>query len=405
LVSPTFNVTSPAARVKFKIDHLTEDTWDGAVLEIKVGAGSFQDILAAGGSFVTYPYTDTLGNFTTCVTNGTTNPLNGRQAWSGNSSGYKDVEANLPAAANGQAVQFRIRMGSDCSVSSTGVSIDDVQVVSGYSCNFNVVPVRSRADFDGDGKTDLSVYRASEGNWYLNQSQAGFGVVRWGLSTDAVTPGDFDGDGKTDFAIFRPNPDASQPDFYVLNSNGFTVSGISWGIAGDKPVIADWRESELNYYVWLSGGGIIVKPFGIAGDVPVAGDFVGDSKADLTLYRPSTNQWWIFNGVNDNVVTFGQAGDVLVPADYNGDNKDDVAVFRPATGQWFYQPSGGGAAVITNWGTAGDIPVPGDYDGDGKDDFAIYRNGQWWINRSVSGPAVANFGLSDDKAIPRQYLP
>src|SRR4029079_15062231 len=133
LVSPTFNVTSPAARVKFKIDHLTEDTWDGAVLEIKVGAGSFQDILAAGGSFATYPYTDTLGNFTTCVTNGTTNPLNGRQAWSGNSSGYKDVEANLPAAANGQAVQFRIRMGSDCSVSSTGVSIDDVQVVSGYS--------------------------------------------------------------------------------------------------------------------------------------------------------------------------------------------------------------------------------------------------------------------------------
>jgi hypothetical protein len=416
LLSPTFNITSSSAKIKFKIDHLTEDTWDGAVLEVKIGAGTFQDITAAGGSIPVYPYTDTLGNFSTCVTNGTTNPLATRQAWSGNSGGYKDVEANLPASANGQTVQFRIRMGSDCSVSSTGVSIDDVQVVSGYSCNYNTVAVRSRADFDGDGRSDLSVYRPSEGNWYLNQTQAGFGVVRWGLNTDTVTPGDYDGDGKTDFAIFRPNPDASQPDFYVLNSNGFTVSGISWGIVGDKPVIADydgddkadigvWRESELRFYIWKSSGGVIVKPFGLAGDVPVAGNFVGDAKADITLFRPSTNQWWIFNGVNDTVVTFGQAGDVLVPADYNGDNVDDVAVFRPATGQWVYLPSGGGAAVFANWGTAGDIPVPGDYDGDGKDDFAVYRNGQWWLNRSLSGPAVANFGLSSDKAIPRQYLP
>jgi hypothetical protein len=300
----------------------------------------------------------------------------------------------------------------------------DVGTIAGWKLTFEAndyacavtTGVRSRADFDGDGRTDLSVYRASEGNWYLNQSSAGFAVVHWGVSTDTVTPGDFDSDGKTDFAVFRPNPDASQPDFYVLNSNGFVVSGISWGVSGDTPVVADYdgdgkadiavyRQSDNTFYIWKSGGGITVKQYGLPGDVPVAGDFVGDSKADMTLYRPSTNTWWIFNGVNDNVVPFGTAGDVLVPADYNGDSKDDVAVFRPSTGQWIYLPSGGGSAVFVSWGAAGDVPVPGDYDGDGKDDFAIYRNGQWWLNRSTSGPAVANFGVSSDTAIPRKYVP
>jgi hypothetical protein len=285
-----------------------------------------------------------------------------------------------------------------------------------YSCPPLGGAVRSRSDFDGDGKTDVSVFRPSEGNWYLNQSTAGFGVVHWGASTDVLTPGDYDGDGKTDFAIFRANPDSSQPDFYILNSLGFTVTCVSWGVAGDKPVIADYdgdakadvavyRDADHTFYILNSGGGATFKVYGISGDVPVAGDFIGDNKADITLYRPSTNTWWIFNGSGDTVIPFGAAGDVLAPADFGGDDKDDIAVFRPATGQWMYLPSGGGAAVFVNWGAVGDIPAPGDYDGDGKDDPAIYRNGQWWILRSTAGAITVNFGVATDKAIPRAYLP
>ena len=285
-----------------------------------------------------------------------------------------------------------------------------------YECVFNPTAVRSRADFDGDGKTDLSVFRPSEGNWYLNQSTAGFGAVKWGISTDTLVPGDYDSDGKTDFAVFRPNADPAQPDYYVLNSNGNVFNGVSWGLSGDTPVIGDYdndgktdvavyRNSNNTYYILNSGGGTTVRQYGVASDIPVAGDFIGDNRTDVAIFRPSTNTYWIFNGSGDTVIPFGAAGDILVPADYDNDNKTDIAVFRPTTGQWIYRPSTGGATVFTTFGAAGDVPVPGDYDGDGRDDFAIYRNGQWWVSRSTAGLLVQNFGLASDTAIPRRYLP
>jgi hypothetical protein len=273
----------------------------------------------------------------------------------------------------------------------------------------------ARADFDGDGKTDISVFRPSEGNWYLNQTTAGFGVIKWGVSSDVLTPGDFDGDDKTDLAIFRANADSSQPDFYVLNSNGFTVSGVSWGVAGDIPVINDYdgddkedvavfRPSNNTWYILKSGGGATFTVFGQSGDVPVSGDFDGDGRGDLTVYRSGT---WFgqFSSGGAFATPFGAVGDILVPADYGGNDADDLAVYRPSTGQWIYQPSGGGAAVFTSWGNSTDIPAPGDFDGDGKDDPAVYRNGAWWILQSTAGASTTNFGLSTDKAIPRSYVP
>jgi putative transposon-encoded protein len=280
--------------------------------------------------------------------------------------------------------------------------------------------VRSRADFDGDGKTDLSVFRPAEGNWYLNQSTAGFGAIKWGVTGDTLVPGDYDSDGKTDVAVFRPNADPAQPDYFILRSNGNTVSGVSWGLSADQPLVggdydndgktdvAVYRPSNNTFYILNSGGGpITVKQYGVSGDVPIAGDWVGSNATDIAVFRSSTNTYWIFNGVNDTVVPFGAAGDVPVPADYNNDNKTDFAVYRPSTGQWIYNPSGGGATVFRTWGVSTDTPVPGDYDGDGSDDIAIYRptTGQWWINRSTSGVLVQTFGLPTDIAVPRRYLP
>jgi hypothetical protein len=301
----------------------------------------------------------------------------------------------------------------------------DIATIAGWKLTFesnefvcNYTPggaERSRADFDGDGRTDVSVFRPSEGNWYLNRSTAGFGVIKWGLNGDILVPGDYDNDNKTDTAVFRPNADPAQVDFWVLNSNGNTVTGISWGLAGDIPVIGDYdddgrsdiavfRPSNNTWYIHHSGGGITVAVFGQAGDVPVAGDFNGDTIADRTVYRSGT---WIsqLSGGGSLNIAHGTAGDILVPGDYDDDNIDDIAVFRPSTGQWIVRQSTNTTVVSTAWGAAGDVPVPGDYDGDGRDDFAIYRNGTWWINRSTSGILVTNFGLGSDTPIPDAYLP
>ena len=79
--------------------------FDGGVLEIKIGGGSYNDILAAGGSFISGGYNTTL-----ISTNG--NPLGGRLAWSGSSTNFITTVVNLPAAAAGQSAQLRWRGGA-----------------------------------------------------------------------------------------------------------------------------------------------------------------------------------------------------------------------------------------------------------------------------------------------------
>jgi hypothetical protein len=94
---------------------------------------------------------------------------------------------------------------------------------------------------------------------------------------------------------------------------------------------------------------------------------------------------------------FGQPGDIPVRGDYDGDDRIDIAVYRPSTGVWYIQPShhdcyalGGCPFVSVQWGQDGDVPVPGDYDGDGRTDIAVWRpsNGMWWILFAASVPGL-----------------
>jgi len=115
-----------------------ENGFDGGVLEISINGGAFQDILTAGGSFVSGGYTGTLAS-------GTLNPLTGRRAWTGNSGGFINTTVNLPASANGQSVMFRFRSGTDeCfTPANSGFRVDTISLAaSGFSCNSSCTQAR-----------------------------------------------------------------------------------------------------------------------------------------------------------------------------------------------------------------------------------------------------------------------
>ncbi len=277
----------------------------------------------------------------------------------------------------------------------------------------------SRADFDGDGRSDLSIFRPSDGSWWVNRSTAGVRAQTWGIGTDIPVPGDYDGDTKTDFAVWRGN-DAGGSSYYIFNSATSTVTTGRWGSPNDIPIVGDydgdskadltvWRPTDTRWYTYFSSGtGISVQQFGSAGDVPMSMDNDGDGRTNLAVFRPSQGNWYIarHTGIpsqNFTAVSFGLSTDSPVPADYDGDNKDDIAVFR--NGGWFILRSSNSQVRIENWGLAGDIPVPGDYDGDGVDDIGVYRGGVWYAFQSTSGIGIRGFGLATDQPIPKKYIP
>jgi uncharacterized delta-60 repeat protein len=111
-------------------------------------------------------------------------------------------------------------------------------------------------------------------------------------------------------------------------------------------------------------------------------DYDGDGRADVSVFRPSENKWYVLRS-SDGVVgqqIFAIAGDVPVPADYDGDGKTDYAIFRPSSGDWWYLSSINNQQVFAHWGQSGDIPRPSDFDGDGKIDFVLFRpsNSFWY---------------------------
>jgi hypothetical protein len=412
LTSPSIPVTAAAATVSFRNRFDTEAGWDGGALEISIGAGAFQDILVAGGSFLEGGYNGLLGA-------GANNPLANRRAWTGLSNGYTNTKVLLPAAAAGQSIRLRFRFGADDNTSGTGANpgwnVDTIQVVGSYNCGPIIQTIRSRADFDGDGKTDLSVFRPSDTVWYLNRSQAGFTAAQFGVASDILTPGDFDGDGKTDLAVWRPNGG----NWYRINSSNGAFVAAQFGANGDVPVPGDfdgdtkddlavWRPTDGTWYRLNStNGGFAATQFGTNGDRPVGGDYDGDGKDDVAVFRPSNTTWYRVNSSNGvfSGTSFGLSSDLVAPADYDGDNREDICVFRPSDGTWYRLNSTNGALVVTQFGANGDVPVPGDYDGDGKDDQAVYRNGTWYMNRSTSGFAGAAFGLGTDRPVPKAYIP
>ncbi len=280
-------------------------------------------------------------------------------------------------------------------------------------------PKPAFVDFDGDRKTDVSIFRPGPGEWwYQRSSDNGSNALPFGLGSDKIVPADFTGDGKTDIAVWRP----SSGQWFILRSEDNSFFAFPFGASGDIPApgdfdgdgIADaavYRPSSGIWFIQQSSGGFRFENFGLPNDVPQVADYDNDGRSDIGVFRPdgpSGAEWWLLRSSAGTIaLQFGLSTDKPVVADYTGDGTADVAFWRQSDGFWYVLRSDDFSYFAFPFGSAGDAPAPGDYDGDGTTDAAVFRSSQaiFYILRSTGGVGVVPFGAEGDIPVPAAYIP
>ena len=297
-------------------------------------------------------------------------------------------------------------------------------------------PARSSAqdtplDYTNDQVSDFVVVRNTGGGpsgaitWFFSDAlTSAFSYLNWGIATDRFVSGDFDGDGASDVAIWRTDSGGTAG-FWILPSSTRVGYFEAFGVTGDDPsVVGDYDgdgKTDLavyrpgpsvgtaNYWFYKrsSDGVIVAVQWGLNGDFPAPGDYDGDGRNDFAIQRDGGSGNGIFHILQTTAgytaILFGSPTDVIVPGDYDGDGRTDIAVVRDSGGSivWYIRRSSDGVTVPYVWGaTAIDFPTQGDYDGDGLTDVAIWRpdagGSTFWVAKSTGGTLVRAWGTNAD---------
>jgi len=143
------------------------------------------------------------------------------------------------------------------------------------------------ADFNNDGKDELVLATLDNANlitYYIGDSTTGAGVMtrQFGdYDTDfLVVPGDYTGDGRADFVAVRQNAAGSPATWYINNSATNATTAANFGISDPS--------------------------YGGSEDLPVRGDYDGDGRFDIAVYRRSNQTFYYLRSSNNNTVVDGQ---------------------------------------------------------------------------------------------------
>ncbi len=300
------------------------------------------------------------------------------------------------AASTGGTGTFNINI--------TGLTSHQTYHVQAYATNSVGTSYGGDVSFTAISVVEIGVFRG--GNWYLDYSGtylatgtwAGCGApadptkaacIPFGTAGDIQTVGDWNGDSQSKIGVFRGG------NWYLDYSGTYLATG-TWAGCGAP---ADPTKAAC-------------IPFGTAGDIPAIGDWNGDGKSKIGVFRNgmwyldysgtylATGTWAGCGAPADPTkaacIPFGTAGDIPAIGDWNGDGKSKIGVFR--NGMWYLDYSGtylatgtwagcGAPADPTKaacipFGTAGDIPAIGDWNGGGKSKIGVFRNGMWYLDYS-----------------------
>ena len=332
------------------------------------------------------------------------------------------TEIDYGAAASIGLVRITGTAGETVTV--THNSPNQNEVGNGKAVSFKVDSKDAYSDFDGDGKSDMVVFRPNTAEWFVLPSASKFTFstyrsYQFGIKGDIPVVGDYDGDTIADLAVWRPKTGY----WYMrLSSNDYQgYSAIKWGQNGDKPIVGDYDgdgKADLTVYRARYGKFYTLKSslaynskvatvitLGNKNNAPIVGRFTNVGQDEFAIVNNSKVRFWSVKNINNKMLfslPWGYSTDLYFAADMDGDKLTDRVVARKEGGRWKWYVAyiAGGAAVI-DFGNATDIPnCSRDFDGDDKTDVATYSNatGMWNIRLSSTGKEVNHqFGLAGDK--------